>query len=187
MKRVGISVLIVLIIWFLIHSIIIIIDGIHDKLGKCDVGVVLGSKVEVTGKPSLGLRVRLDRGVELYRQGYFKHIIVSGGLGKEGYYEGHVMREYLIDKGVPAAAIITDDLGKNTMETAVNTRLIMEKQQFQSVMIITQYYHITRTKLAFRKSGIKSFYWAHGMMILQPRDIYATAREVIGYYAYLLK
>jgi vancomycin permeability regulator SanA len=46
--------------------------------------LVLGSKVEQEGTPSPRLRARLDRTLELFRDGWFAFIIASGGLGKEG-------------------------------------------------------------------------------------------------------
>ena len=74
---------------------ILVTAGLRDQLGKADIALVLGSKVELDGKPSTRLRARLDRTLELYRAGYFPAIIASGGLGKERFDEAVVMRDYL--------------------------------------------------------------------------------------------
>ena len=72
---------------------------LSDELEKADVALVLGNKVEPDGTPSARLAARLDRTAELYHEGYFPLVIVSGGTGKEGYPEGTAMRDYLVNKG----------------------------------------------------------------------------------------
>lgn len=73
-------------IWFLAHSIFIIFDGLNDRNSKADVAIVLGNKVNEDGTLSDRLKARLDKSIELYKNGRVKKIIVSGGLGKEGFW-----------------------------------------------------------------------------------------------------
>lgn len=176
-----------LIVWFIIHTTVVIIDGLNDELKPADVAVVLGNKVEVNGTPSDRLKARLDRSVELYNEGYFTYIIVSGGVGKEGFDEAEVMRSYLINNGIQADKIIEDRNGYNSYMTAQNTSRIMDELKLDSVMIITQYFHISRSKLAFKKmENIKETYSAHAK-IFELRDIYSILREFPAYYKYLFK
>ncbi|MCR8656070.1 YdcF family protein [Paenibacillus sp. T3-5-0-4] len=151
-----------------------------------DVAVVLGNKVETTGQPSERLKARLDKSVELYDGGYYTYIMVSGGIGKEGFDEAKVMKSYLIDKGIPEDKIIEDSNGYNSYMTAQNTSKIMDELELDSAMVITQYFHVTRTKLAFRKMDIEEVYSAHAK-IFEFRDIYSIIREFPAYYKYLLK
>lgn len=171
-------------VWFGVHTGLVVFDGLHDNIGKADVGIVLGNKVETNGQPSNRLKSRLDKAVLLYNQGYFKYIIVSGGIGKEGFDEAQVMSDYLIEHKVPLNAIILDNNGNNTYLTAANARRIMEKRRLKSALIITQYYHISRTRLAFSKVGIEKVYSAHANFF-ELRDMYSLVREFVGYYKYL--
>ncbi|OXM15475.1 YdcF family protein [Paenibacillus herberti] len=175
-----------LFLWFIIHTTLVIIDGLNDELKPVDVAVVLGNKVEVNGQPSNRLKARLDKSVELYNGGYFTFIIVSGGIGKEGFDEAKVMKSYLIDKGIPEEKIKEDNNGLNSYMTAQNTSQIMNELKLNSVMVITQYFHISRTKLAFKTIGIKEVYSAHAK-IFEFRDIYSIIREFPAYYKYLFK
>jgi vancomycin permeability regulator SanA len=175
-----------LFIWFIIHTTFVIIDGLNDELKPVDAAVVLGNKVEVNGQPSERLKARLDTSVELYDGGYFTFIIVSGGIGKEGFDEAKVMKSYLIDKGIPEDKIIEDNNGYNSYMTAQNTSKIMDELELDSTMVITQYFHVSRTKLAFRKMDIKEVYSAHAK-IFEFRDIYSIIREFPAYYKYLIK
>lgn len=172
-------------LWFIIHSLIITYDGLNDSIAASDVAVVLGNKVELDGRPSKRLQARLDRGVELYKNDLFHYVIVSGGTGREGLNEAVVMKRYLEEKGIPAENIIIDQNGNNSYMTAQNTKTIMRDMGLNSVTIITQFYHITRTELAFEKVGLENVYTAHANYY-EMRDIYSLFREFFAYYKYLL-
>ena len=171
-------------IWFVAHSVVITIDGLRDELEKVDVAIVLGNKVEVSGAPSPALKSRLDRTLELYNEGYIQNIIVSGGVGKEGHDEAYVMKGYLVDRGIPEGLVILDSEGYNTALTAENSKVIMEEKNYKTVMVISQFFHITRSKLAFKKVGIET-YGAHAKDFFF-RDLYSVFREFFAYYKYLL-
>ena len=173
------------IIWFIAHTLIITFNGLKDNLAITDAAVVLGNKVENDGTPSDRLKSRLDKAIELYKKGYFHYIIVSGGVGKEGFDEAEIMRSYLLDNGISDEYIILDQEGYNSYMTAQNTKAIMNKMGFHSVTIITQFFHISRTELAFKKVGIEETYSAHADYF-ELRDIYSLAREFPAYYKYLL-
>jgi vancomycin permeability regulator SanA len=173
----------ILIAWFLTHIILIVIDGLNDENVKSDVGVIFGNKVNPDGSLSERLVKRLDKGIELYNDSIIKLIVVSGGLGKEGYYEGTKMFDYLIYKGIPKDKIIIDNLANTTEATAVNIRKM--NLNIKSLTVISQYYHITRAKLAFRNNGFDLVYGGHAKYF-ELRDFYSLIREFFGYYKYLI-
>ena len=160
--------------------------GMADDLHPTDVGVVLGSKVELNGQPSGRLAARLDRGANLYARGVFKKVIVSGGTGVEGFDEAAVMRDYLLKKGVPSKAIIVDSAGVNTDATARNCAALMARHGFMSVTVVTQYFHVPRTRLALRRQGIADIGSAHAHFF-ELRDFYSIVREVAALPAYWLE
>lgn len=162
----------------------ILIDGLRDDVQVSDVGVVLGSKVMTDGTPSDRLRARLDRAAELYRQGAFKYVIVSGGTGVEGFSEAQVMADYLAGKAaIPRAAILLDEHGNNTVATAQNAAAIMKAHEFHSALVVTQYFHITRSRYALQEAGIRQVRTAHARYF-EARDLYSIARELVALPAY---
>lgn len=171
---------------FALSALVIVWDGLTDHVEVADVAVVLGNTVERDGRPSARLQARLDKAVELYKQGWFAHIIVSGGLGQEGYDEAAVMKQYLINQGIPAGQVYVDSEGNNTYLTARNVARIIKEKRWRSVLIISQYFHISRTRLALARFGVSPLYSAHAN-IFEWRDIYSVAREVIGFYSYTLR
>jgi vancomycin permeability regulator SanA len=164
---------------------LIAISGLCDDVRPADVAVVLGTEVRADGTPHPRLAARLDAALALYRRGVVKHLIVSGGVGASGHDEAAVMKSYLAARGIPADRIVTDSLGVNTAATAVNTTAILRQRQWSSVVVVSQYFHIPRCRLAMRRVGITPVYSAHARYF-EPADLYSTAREVVGYLAYLL-
>jgi vancomycin permeability regulator SanA len=171
------------VLWFLIHSMIIIIDGLNDENTRSDIGVIFGNKVNPDGSLSERLEKRCDKGIEMYKDSLVGLIVVSGGFGKEGHYEGTKMHDYLVSKGVPKDKIIIDNLGNTTEATADNIRRM--NLSANSITVITQYHHISRAKLAFKNNGYEKVYGGHADYF-ELRDIYSIVREFLGYYKYLL-
>ena len=168
--------------WPALHLAYTIADGMHDAGETADAAVVLGSKVNPDGTLSARLEQRLRCGLGLYRAHRVPTLIVSGGLGREGYFEGDKMRDYLRQHGVPAAAIITDNHGDNTLATVRNVLQMRDSLRFHKLLIVSQYFHLTRTKKLFHQnhfsavSGVSPRYF-------ELRDLYALPREFIAYYA----
>ena len=175
-----------LMIWVVLHTLFITYDGFTDEETAADYAIVLGNKVELTWIPSTRLQIRLDKAQELYENGLAKHIIVSGGLGKEGFEEADVMKDYLVQKGIPSTTITTDKDGYTTYLTAKNCSKIINDST-KSVIVVSHYYHISRTKLAFKRFGVQTVYGAHANLLLEWREPYAIFREIVAYYYYLFR
>ena len=161
-------------------TVVLLGFGLCDHLGEAEVGLVLGNKVEADGRASAHLQARLDKALELRRLGYFDWVIVSGGIDGAGHDEAAVMRDYLLAHGVPADKIIADNRGINTYESARHTVELMREHGWDGVCVVTHYFHVPRARLALGHFGAnnvssgsaRTFAW---------RDIYSTARELVGY------
>jgi len=169
-----------------VGTAVLVLIGLQDDLGHADAALVLGSKVELDGKPSARLQARLDQTLELYKAGHFPKIITSGGVGIEGFDEAAVMRDYLVTRGVPAESIIVDSIGLTTFASAQNTLQIARQQGFKSILVVSQYFHVPRAKMALQRFGIAPVYTAHAR-IFELRDIYSSFREFFGYLSYLFR
>lgn len=171
---------------FVLAAAAIIADGLNDRLAPSDVAIVLGNEVLADGTPSPRLKARLDRALEVWRAGLVRSVIVSGGTGRAGFDEAQVMGDYLTAHGVPAPAVLRDDSGVTTWATATNSAALMRAHGFRTAMVVTQYFHVSRTRLALRKQGVRVTGSAHAH-ICEARDLYSTAREVVGYARYLAR
>jgi vancomycin permeability regulator SanA len=170
---------------FLLASILLSMSGLRDALNSADVVIVMGNTISKDGTPSARLAARLDRAAELFHDGLSKNIIVSGGVGREGFDEAIVMKKYLVSKGVLEDQIHVDSKGVNTAATAKNVAIIMRDKQWSSALVVSQYFHIPRCRLAIARAGVNQIYSTHAHYF-ELRDIYSIAREVIGYAAYFI-
>ena len=177
----------VLLAILLIHLVVIVGYGFISQPQKSSHLIILGNKVELNGQPSQRLQYRLDKGLELFQQGYADTIIVSGGMGKEGFDEAEVMAHYLIQKGIPKAQILQDNQGITTYFSAKYCEAIHHRYPKASFLIVSQYFHLLRSHTAFNQMGIPHVSVASADYVFEWRDFYSIAREMVGIYYYLLR
>ena len=180
--------LLFLLFWISVHIIYITIDGMTDYKGAADVAIILGNRVYADGHLSSWLKGRTDKALQLYREKKVKKIFASGGISSKedgGYPEGDAMKKYLIQHGIPDEDIISDNYGRNTYYTAKNYLEWNKKKNYQSVIVVSQFYHITRIKYIFRRLGAKNVHGASSDDY-EWRDIVGTLREVPAFYKYLI-
>ncbi|MFP4013234.1 MAG: YdcF family protein [Chitinispirillaceae bacterium] len=172
--------------FLLVSATAITVLGLRDDIAYSDVGVVMGNTVLPSGVPSDRLKGRLDKCIELYRKGYLGKIIVSGARGREGHVESVVMKEYLESKGIDESVIIEDCNGRNTFETARFTSRYCRTHNLSSAMVITQFFHIPRSRYALKRFGVKYVHKAHADYF-EWRDVPSLFREVAAMVKYVLR
>ena len=111
-----------------------------DAVPATPVAMVLGAKA-YPGWPSASLGARLDLVVELWRLGRIRAVLVSGDGTADSNHETRVMRDYLVDHGVPADRIVEDPAGFDTYDSCVRARDVFG---VTSMVILTQDYHLPR-------------------------------------------
>ncbi|BDD12974.1 hypothetical protein FUAX_54060 (plasmid) [Fulvitalea axinellae] len=173
----------ILFVWILAHLTYTAVDGLTGTPPPSDFAVVFGNTVNPDGSLSPRLKARVDKSLELYEKRLVKKIFVSGGIGKEGHPEGTRMAEYLRKKGIPPQDILTDDKGNNTRLTAQN--FVETQGKKSSVIVVSQYYHLTRAKLAFAQEGLTKVS-SVSADYHEKRDAVSLLREFLAYYKYLL-
>ena len=95
------------------------------------------------------------------------------------------MRAVLIGSGIPAGAILVDRAGNNTRLTAIHARQLMRERGWQSAVVISQYYHVPRAKLALRQEGVAHVSGAAAEYRFAWTDPLSILREFAGFYTYL--
>lgn len=121
---------------------------------KSDAILVLGCQVMEDGSLSLMLKDRLDKAVELYKQGIAEKIIVSGDHGREEYDEVNAMKSYLIENEIPSENIFMDHAGFSTYESLYRAGYIFKVEK---LTVVTQEYHLYRAVYIGNKLGIETY------------------------------
>lgn len=161
MKRWKKAISIALGLVFLLYSILAIAVGLRvyrDTSHPADAILILGAKSYkgTTYNPCLVARVK--HGVELYQTGFASTIIVSGGNDKEdGSNEAATMRRIALSLGVPMEAILTENTSTSTFENFMNSKKIMDQNQFHSAIIVTEPFHMPRAAMVARRVGMPAF------------------------------
>lgn len=165
---------------FIITGLDILIFGTTAKPKKSDCIIVLGCQVRGT-TPSAFLMRRLDEGYRLYREGYGKCIIVSGGRGPgEDISEAEAMRKYLLSRGMDSNGIIMEDKSASTIENIKNSRAIMDSMGFKSAVVVSNKYHLKRAYLIAGNEGMDAS--CSGVFVSQYKshEISGFLREILA-------
>lgn len=127
-------------------------------------------------EPSPYLAHRLDTAAELYELGKVDAVLVSGDHGTRDYDEPTAMRRYLVDRGVPAGAVVRDYAGFDTWDSCVRAHRVFGVDR---ALLVSQGFHIRRALALCRAAGID----AYGVGVDEPRRgawYYGGLREIPG-------
>lgn len=108
---------------------------------RADCILVLGARVWEDGSLSAVLRDRVDAAIALYKEGVAPVLLMSGDHSSESYNEVEAMRDYAVEQGVPAEAIIMDHAGYSTYESMYRAKAVYG---MSSCIVSTQRYHLYR-------------------------------------------
>ncbi len=73
-----------------------------------------------------------------------------------------------------------------TFASAKNSARIAQERNFKSVFVVSQYFHIPRSRLALERCHVSVVRAAHPHFF-EWRDLYSSVRETAGYGRYLLR
>lgn len=155
MKKVS-MIIIGLVVIIIAFQIYIFSVPIFSSPKKSDVIIILGCRVN-GDIPSNFLMDRTMEGAKLYKEGYAKSIIVSGGQGnKEDISEAECMKRILIKEGIPENKIILEDNSRNTNQNLKYSFNIMKKEGFKSAILVSNRFHLGRIKMLAKRYKIDS-------------------------------
>lgn len=123
-----------------------------EHVDPAQVALVLGAYVHPTGTPCPVLQDRLEQALELYRAGKVEKFLLSGDHGRSDYDEVNAMRVYLEKRGVPKELLYLDHAGFDTYDSLYRAKHIF---QAESVVIVTQEFHLNRALYIGRSLGLK--------------------------------
>ncbi len=101
---------------------------------------------------------RLIQAIDLYKKGYIKKIIFTGGSGRllhPEMKEGELIKPYILKMGVATEDLYIENESNNTRENATLTKKLIDKEKLTgSFLIITSAFHMRRGLRCFKKAGI---------------------------------
>ena len=118
-----------------------------------DCVLVLGAGVW-GDSPSHMLEERLNKGIEVYNSNCTNRLLMSGDHGQKEYDEVNVMKAFAINKGALSEEVFMDHAGFSTYESMYRSRDVFE---VESVVIVTQKFHLYRAIYDARKLGLNAY------------------------------
>ncbi len=102
---------------------------------------------------------RVYHTVQLYKLGLIKKILISGGSGsiiEKNEPEAEKFRKAMLVMGVPDSVMILEKETRNTHESAVEVKRILEALHIDSkdCLLITSGYHMRRSLACYSKVGL---------------------------------
>lgn len=115
---------------------------------------------------------RVTHTVQLYKLGLIEKILISGGSGRlTGQHEpeANQFRKAMMLMGVDSAAIIIENETRNTYESAIAVKPMLDSLGFQGAdcVLITSAFHMRRSMACYRKAGVD--------LMAFPTDYYSNA------------
>lgn len=124
-----------------------------ETLPEIDCILVLGAGIK-NNQPSLMLKDRLTKSIELYNIGLSKKILMSGDHQNDNYNEVAVMKEFAIEQNIPSEDIFMDHEGYSTYESIHRAKNIFGVNK---MIIVTQEYHLYRALYIAKQLGIEAY------------------------------
>ncbi|WP_020696614.1 SanA/YdcF family protein [Reyranella massiliensis] len=125
------------------------------RLPDVEVALVLGAApIGPEGGPNRYLVYRLDAAAALWRAGKVKRLIVSGDKRPPDYDEPAAMEAGLIERGVPAEAIVRDELGVRTLASVQRAETAFGQKR---LIIVSQRFHLSRAIFLARERDIEAW------------------------------
>lgn len=184
MKNV-IKTLIVLILIFLISSVYIgynIYSFANNEVKKSDGILVLGCRVRGE-TPSVSLQRRMETALDLYNEGYGRKIILSGGQGDgEDITEAEAMRRYFVSQKVDERNLIIEDKSTTTYENIEFSKKFMDKENINSIIIVSNGYHLKRASSIAEKFNIDATYKGFVLKDYPSVELQGFIREILATY-----
>lgn len=132
-----------------------------EALAPAQAIVVLGGSIRAPRPPQrlypdLGASAdRLWHAARLHRAAKAPLLVLSGGTVHEGEApEAEAMRQFLVELGVPAGAMVLESDSVTTAENAAFSARLLRQRDIKQVLLVTSALHMRRARALFEREGI---------------------------------
>ncbi|MBI2798597.1 YdcF family protein [Candidatus Saccharibacteria bacterium] len=113
----------------------------QDNLQKADAIVVISG-----GRTT----ARAQKGIQLFKDGYGKKLILSGAALDDGPSNALAMRDQALSAGIADQDILIDEAAQDTYQNAIDSKHILDQLDARSLILVTSPYHQRRADMTFR-------------------------------------
>ncbi|NBP18435.1 MAG: YdcF family protein [Actinobacteria bacterium] len=153
-------------------------DSFARSSARVDAVIVLGA-AQYDGRPSPQFAARLDHALLLWQRGLVKTVVVTGGkqVG-DRFTEAESGREYLAERGMPAAVIQVEPRGTSTFSSL---ETVAQQLANRRVVVVSDPYHVLRARLVASELGLDADVSATRTSVIRGVDaLRRNMREALG-------
>lgn len=127
-----------------------------EPLEPSDVILVLGRRL-VEDRPTAVFEARLAHAADLWRRGLAPRILVAGGVtGRASRSEAEAGRDWLLDHGVPASALLLEDQSQHTLENLFHVRETLRAEGWRAAILVSDGLHLARAGALAAGLGLRA-------------------------------
>ena len=131
--------------------------GRSDQARPVDAIVVMGA-AQYDGRPSPQLAARLDHAADLWQLGLAPVMVVTGGNQPgDRFTEAEASANYLIDRGVPADAILQEAAGHSSYASLEGVADLLHERGLFRVLVVSDPFHSLRSRLIAQELGLVAY------------------------------
>ena len=153
-------------------------DSFARSSARVDAVIVLGA-AQYDGRPSPQFAARLDHALLLWQRGLVETVVVTGGkqVG-DRFTEAESGREYLAERGMPAAVIQVEPRGISTFSSL---ETVAQQLANSRVVVVSDPYHVLRARLVASELGLDADVSATRTSVIRGVDaLRRNMREALG-------
>jgi len=127
----------------------------HRDTAQRSAAIVVMGAAQYGGRPSPVFRARIDHAVQLWIHGYAPRLIFTGGPGdRDTTSAAAVAERYAIEHGIPASAIMIENVGRSTTESLQHVAALMDAEPSRTVILVSDPFHMLRLTILARRFGL---------------------------------
>lgn len=147
MRRLLAAVLVVLLAVPAVVALRVVQVARWDDAPSVDALVVLGA-AQLDGEPGAVLEARLQHALDLYEAGVAP-VVVTTGSNQEGdrFTEAGSGEEWLVERGVPADAVVAVPEGRNTYDSLLPVARLARERGWEGLVAVSDPWHLYRVRV----------------------------------------
>ena len=133
-----------------------------DRVPEANCMILLGGVVQAPAPPRIDIEFndsvdRVHKTAELFHAGKAPYVIVTGGnqpWSTSQASEADLIRDLLVEWGVPRDVIMLEGSSRNTRENAMFTKNLVDSIHCDQALLVTSAAHMPRAMAAFGAVGV---------------------------------
>ena len=173
---IGLSSLVLVDLFFIYQAS----DRMHRsavKMEKAPIALVLGTNKYYRGIENPYYRYRINAAAELYHSGKINGLLLSGDNSQLNYNEPQMMKDDLLELGVPESAITLDYAGFRTLDSIIRAKKVFKQDK---LIIISQKFHCERALYIADHYDIDAEAYLADEVLLRRSQVKVRIRECLA-------